>query len=245
VESISVFFPAYNDCATIGTLVEKTFQLLKPSGRDFEIIVVDDGSSDATPQLLAELEKKYAGVFRTVRHAINGGYGAALRTGFAAATKDLVFYTDGDGQYDPDELALLLPRMQPHIGLVNGYKIKRHDPLHRVLIGKIYNLTIRLFFGFAVKDVDCDFRLIRRSLLQKATLTANTGAICVELLVELTALQCNVENVPVHHYPRVAGQSQFFRLRSVFATLDQLGSLYFRKRYALRSADGLLEPNPK
>jgi len=245
LESISAFFPAFNDAATIGGLVEKTFQLLQDSGRDFEVLVVDDGSADQTPEILRQLAARYGSAFRTVRHPVNRGYGAALRSGFSAATKDLVFYTDGDGQYDPSELQLLLARLEPQVGLVNGYKIKRHDPFYRVFIGKIYNAFVRALFRITVRDVDCDFRLIRRSLLVKTCLRSETGAICVELLRELEDLGCQAVNVPVHHYPRTAGQSQFFRWRSVFATLKQLGLLYFRRRAPLRSADELWEPDPK
>ncbi len=245
VESISAFFPAYNDAATIGGLVEKTFVVLQASQRDFEIIVIDDGSADRTPEVLHDLQTRYGGALRVIRHPVNRGYGGALRSGFAAATKDLVFYTDGDGQYDPGEISLLLERMEPGVGLVNGYKIKRHDPLHRIVIGEIYRLFVRFVFGIRIQDVDCDFRLIRRSYLSKAGLRSDTGAICVELLQALAFLGCKAVDVPVHHYPRIAGSSQFFRWRSIFRTLRQLGYLYFRRCPALRaSAREVLEPHP-
>ena len=246
MESISVFFPAYNDSATIWGLVEKTHRYLDQSGRNFEIIVVDDGSTDETARVLAELEAQLGGSLRVIRHAANSGYGSALRSGFAAAEKDLVFYTDGDGQYDPGELPLLLDRLTPEVGLVNGYKIKRHDPFHRILIGKIYNAFVRAVFRIRVKDVDCDFRLIRREFVSKCRLRSDTGAICVELLTELGSLGCKSVDVPVHHFPRLAGKSQFFRLRSVFATLEQLAALYFRKPPVAEPEPAkLLEPHPK
>ena len=243
LESVSALFPAFNDAVTIGGLVEKTFNLLRSTGRNFEILVVNDGSTDQTADVLRQLQIRYDGVLRVIHHPVNRGYGAALRSGFAAACKDLVFYTDGDGQYDPGELTLLLDRLEPRLGLVNGYKIKRHDPLYRVFIGKIYNAFVRALFHIRVRDVDCDFRLMRRSLLARTSLHSETGAICVELLQELESLGCEVANVPVHHYPRVAGRSQFFRLSSVFATLSQLGRLYFRRRASRRSsAAELLDP---
>jgi glycosyltransferase involved in cell wall biosynthesis len=246
LESISALFPAFNDAVTISGLVEKTFLLLRSSGRDFEILVVDDGSADETPQVLQQLQARYGCALRLIHHPVNRGYGGALRSGFAAASKDLVFYTDADGQYDPHELSLLLERLEPQIGLVNGYKIKRHDPLYRIWIGNIYNAFVRSLFRITVRDVDCDFRLIRRSLLEKTRLRSNTGAICVELLRELQILGCRVVDVPVHHYPRTAGQSQFFRWRSVLATLRQLGYLYFRRSSPMpASAAEFLEPQPK
>jgi glycosyltransferase involved in cell wall biosynthesis len=224
--SLSVFFPAYNDAATIGGLVEKTFHLLQAVDSDFEVIVIDDGSVDETPQILERLLARYGEAFRVVRHPANRGYGAALRSGFAAATKELVFYTDGDGQFDPGELPLLLARMEPHIGLVNGYKIARQDPWYRILLGEVYNAVVRRAFRIGIRDVDCDFRLIRRELLVRTRLRSDSGCICVELLQQLQELGCGMAEVPVHHYPRIAGRSQFFRLSSVANTLRQLASLY-------------------
>lgn len=229
VESISAVFPAYNDAPTIGKLVDETFGLLKSMGREFEVVVVNDGSTDSTAEVLEQLRAQYGENLRTVRHAINRGYGAALRSGFAAATKDLVFYTDGDGQYNPLELPLLLERLTPAIGLVNGYKIRRHDPLYRIVVGKIYNIFVRLVFRLEVRDVDCDFRLIRRTLLEQARLQSDSGVICVEMIYSLQRLGCRMTEVPVHHYPRPAGRSQFFRFRAVTETLLQLVCLFFRK----------------
>jgi glycosyltransferase involved in cell wall biosynthesis len=246
LESVSAFFPAYNDAATIGGLVETTIALLRDTGRRFEVIVVDDGSKDDTPRVLQQLRERYGHVLKVVRHPVNRGYGGALRSGFSVATMDFVFYTDGDGQYDPSELSLLLEKMTPGVGLVNGYKIKRHDPYHRVVIGKMYNQFVRLLFRFDVWDVDCDFRLMRRSFLSRTYLRSESGAICAELLSELQMLGCKVVNVPVHHYERTSGQSQFFHWRSIFSSLQQLFSVYFRRRPRKSpSAAELLEPNSK
>ena len=225
-ESLTVFFPAYNDAATIAGLVEKSFRLLESAGVEFEVIVVDDGSFDETPQILQQLQARYGETFRTVRHAVNKGYGAALRSGFAAASKELVFYTDGDSQYDPGELPLLLARLEPHIGLVNGYKITRQDAWYRILIGKVYNALVHRLFRISIRDVDCDFRLIRRDLLAQTRLQSDSGCICVELLLALQDVGCGTAEVAVHHYPRIAGQSQFFRWSSVVNTVLQIATLY-------------------
>ena len=247
--SVSAFFPAYNDAATIGELVDKTFRVLRSAGVDFEVIVIDDGSIDRTPQILAQLQARYGESFRTVRHPANRGYGAALRSGFAASTKDLVFYTDGDGQYDPAEMVLLLNLMEPRIGLVNGYKIARHDPWYRIWVGKTYNAVVRRLFRIRVRDVDCDFRLIRRDLLARIHLRSDSGSICVELLTGLQDLGCAIAEVPVHHYPRKAGRSEFFRWASVTGTLLQLFALYriHRSRSAKLSplAENSAEASPK
>ena len=226
--SLSVFFPAYNDAPSLPGLLEKTFLLLPQLTSDYEVIVVNDGSRDETAQVLAALRHKYGPRLRVVTHEKNMGYGAALRSGFAAATKELVFYTDGDGQYDPAELPKLLEQMKPDVGLVNGYKIERHDPWHRILIGRVYNAFARFLFRIRIRDIDCDYRLIRRSLLDEIRLSSTSGTICVELVRKLELSPYRVVEVPVHHYPRLHGRSQFFRVRSLATTFLQLIRLYYR-----------------
>ena len=226
--SLSVFFPAYNDAPSLPALLEKAFAVLPAHADDFEVIVVNDGSRDSTAGVLAELRKRYGPRLRVVTHPVNRGYGGALRSGFAAATKELVFYTDGDGQYDIGELPALLERMAPEVGLVNGYKLERHDPRHRIWIGNVYNRLARLLFRIRIRDIDCDFRLIRRSLLEEIRLAATSGAVCVELVRKLELSPYRVVEVGVHHYPRRHGRSQFFRARSLATTLWQLLQLWVR-----------------
>jgi glycosyltransferase involved in cell wall biosynthesis len=226
--SLSVFFPAYNDAPSIVALVDNAFAVLRERVPDFEVIVVNDGSSDKTGEALAELERRYGPTFRVVTHAMNRGYGAALRSGFASARKNFVFYTDGDGQYDVRELPKLLDRMADDVGLVNGYKLERSDPLGRIVIGNIYNRFARLVFRIRLRDIDCDFRLIRRELLDQMRLTSTSGTICVELVRKLELSPYRVVEVGVRHYPRLHGRSQFFRLRSLLTTLWQLSELYVR-----------------
>ena len=227
-ESLSVFFPAYNDAPSLPLLIARTFETLKEHVADYEVIVVNDGSFDDTGAVLAELAEQYAPRMRVITHSENRGYGGALRTGFAAATKDLVFYTDGDGQYDVRELPKLLALMGPETGLVNGYKLERNDPIHRIWIGNVYNAFARFLFRICIRDVDCDFRLMRRRLLQHLQLTSTSGTICVELVRKLELSGFNVEEAGVHHYPRLHGRSQFFRVRSLLNTLRQLVRLYFQ-----------------
>jgi glycosyltransferase involved in cell wall biosynthesis len=225
---LSVFFPAYNDAPSLPALIGATFAALERHVADYEVIVVNDGSYDNTAAVLEDLEGQYRPWLRVVTHTENRGYGGALRSGFAASTKDFVFYTDGDGQYDVGELPLLLARMTPETGLVNGYKLERHDPAHRVWIGNVYNFCARLLFRIRIRDIDCDYRLIRRSLLEKIRLTSTSGTICVELVRKLELSGCAVAEVGVHHYPRLHGKSQFFRLKSLAVTLVQLLRLWVR-----------------
>lgn len=221
---LSVLFPAYNDAQTIGTLVDYVAALLPRVADDFEIVVVNDGSPDNTADVLAARAARYP-FLHVVTHAQNRGYGGALQSGFAAATKDWVFYTDGDGQYDPTELVALLPHIDGH-GLVNGYKRKRGDNLVRVVVGRLYHWTAKLLFDLKVRDVDCDFRLIRREALAAMALTSPTGAICTELVCRMQQTGHKIFEVPVHHYERVSGRSQFFRLRHIVPSLLMLLRLW-------------------
>ena len=151
-------------------------------------------------------------------------YGAGL----GAAKKEFVFYTDGDGQYDVGELPGLLALAGPDTGLVNGYKTERQDPQHRIWIGRLYNFCARLLFRIRIRDIDCDYRLIRRALLDRINLTSTSGTICVELVRKLELSGCEVKEIGVRHYPRLHGRSQFFRVRSLAKTFFQLGRLWVR-----------------
>jgi glycosyltransferase involved in cell wall biosynthesis len=214
---LTVFFPAYNDGGTVASLVIRAVQVARTLTSDYEVIVVNDGSTDATAVVADELARIYPTV-RVVHHPANRGYGGALRTGFAAATKDVVFYTDGDAQYDPAEMAVLWPRLAPGVDLVNGYKISRSDPLHRVIIGRVYHYIVKALFGLRVRDVDCDFRMMRRSILDRVRLEKNSGVVCLEMMKKIQDAGFMIAEVPVHHYYRAYGKSQFFNVRRVFRT---------------------------
>lgn len=226
--SLTAFFPAYNDAPALPALIEKAFEVLSEAAELFEIVVVNDGSTDSTAAVLKELQSRLGPQLRVIEHPVNLGYGAALRTGLSAARYDLVFYTDGDGQYDVAELPLLLEQMREGVGLVNGFKLKRHDPWHRIFIGWVYNKFARTLFGIALRDIDCDFRLMRCEVIQALHLESNTGSICVELVRGIELSGCDVAEVGVHHYPRAYGRSQFFRLPSLFQTMCQLSHLYWK-----------------
>lgn len=226
--SLSVFFPAFNDAPSLPRLLKKTFVTLREHVADFEVIVVNDGSRDDTAEVLKRLQHRYGPRLRVVTHAVNRGYGGALRSGFQEAGKEYVFYTDGDGQYDVGELPNLLAQVQPGVGLVNGYKLERRDPLHRIWIGSVYNSFARALFGIRIRDIDCDYRVIRRSLLGNIRLTSTSGTICVELVRKLEMSGCEIAEVGVHHYRRLHGRSQFFWVKSLLSTFGQILRLYAR-----------------
>jgi len=223
---LSVFFPAYNDSGTIASMVIRAVQTASALTPDYEVIVVNDGSSDATPAIIDELARTYSHV-RAVHHPRNRGYGGALQTGFRSATKDLIFYTDGDAQYDPSELTVLWERLSADADMVNGYKISRSDPLHRIVIGRIYHHIVKTLFGLTVRDVDCDFRLMRRSIFERINLEKNSGVICLEMMKKITDAGFRIAEVPVHHYHRAFGKSQFFNFPRIAKTAVDVLRLWF------------------
>jgi len=194
---------------------------------DYEIVVVNDGSQDQTPEILDELGRVVPEL-RVLEHDVNRGYGAALRTGFRAATKELVFYTDGDGQFDPRELEKLQVLLGPEVDYVSGYRLKRADPFLRVLVGNPYHRFVRFAFGLRVTDIDCDFRLFRRHVLDAIELTETDGTMCIELLKKLEDGHYRFAETPVGHYPRVYGRSQYFTLGGVLQSYAQLFRLWMR-----------------
>ena len=228
-KGISVFFPAYNDGGTIASMVLSAILVLQSLTDDYEVIVVNDGSSDYTKEILDELEERYDPV-RIVHHERNRGYGGALRTGFATASKDFIFYTDGDAQYDVRDLPALWEEMRDGVDMVQGYKIDRSDPLHRVVIGRIYHWMTNLAFGLHLKDVDCDFRLMRHSIFDKVRLESDSGVICVEMMKKIRDAGFEISEVPVHHYHRAYGKSQFFNIGRILRVARDLSKLWLELR---------------
>jgi glycosyltransferase involved in cell wall biosynthesis len=228
IRSLTVFFPAYNDAPSLPGLISRTFETVQRLTEDFEVVVVNDGSYDNTAEVLAGLQARFGSRLRVVTHQVNQGYGGAVRSGFAAASKEWVFYTDGDGQYDVTELPRLGEALRPGIGLVNGYKTTRSDIFFRRWIGAGYLWTVRRLFHLRIRDVDCDFRLLKRSLLEGITLESTSGPICVELVRKLQDTGTGILEIPVRHLPRLHGRSQFFRPWNLIKSVWQLGVLYWK-----------------
>jgi len=206
VASLSVFFPAYNEQDIIAKTVENATRAVSRFVDDYEIIVVDDGSSDKTAAVVEDLARRDPHV-RLVRHDVNRGYGAALRTGFASAQKDLVFFSDADGQFDLQELPGLLGMLK-RAPIVLGYRIRRSDPMYRLFIAKVYNIVVRLVFGLRVRDIDCAFKLFRHDVLAGVELESNGAFISSELLIKLKRRDIPMVERGVHHYPRTTGISK-------------------------------------
>lgn len=229
VTSVSAFFPCFNDELSIAGMVSDVHGALADSVEDFEVIVIDDGSTDGSLAVLQRLAEELPEL-RIVVHDTNRGYGGALQSGFAAATKQWVFYTDGDAQYDARQVVRCLDAAGDDVDVVQGYKIGRGDAWYRRLIGRCYHHTVRLLFRLPVRDTDCDFRLIRTSMMERIELRSTSGVICVELMHELAQVGARFVEVGVSHHWRPHGRSQFFRLPLIARSVQQLGALWWRVR---------------
>lgn len=217
-KSLSIFFPCFNDKGTIGTMVRTASSVAERLTEDFEIIVVDDGSYDGSQGLLLQLRAQIPRL-KLIFHKKNLGYGLALLSGLSASSKELFFYTDGDGQYDVNELALLWEGLTEDVDIVNGYKKKRCDPFYRIIFGCIYRHGVKFFFRLKIRDVDCDFRLLRKKIIHRINFISHSGAICVELIKKLEISGCRFAEVGVSHRGREYNSSQFFTISRIVETL--------------------------
>ena len=239
VRDVSAFFPCYNDELAIPLMVRDVHRALRESVEDFEIIVVDDGSRDGSVGVLRRLQCEIPEL-RVVEHETNRGYGGALLSGFAATTRTWVFYTDGDAQYRASELTRCIDAVTPGIDVVQGYKLGRGDAWYRKLIGRAYHHAVRLLFNLRVRDTDCDFRLIKRELVERVELKSTSGVICVEMMRKFRVAGARFAEVGVSHHPRPHGRSQFFRLPAIARSIRQLMALWWTLvvRDRFRSAVG-------
>jgi len=204
-DRLSVFFPMYQEEANVEGSVQKALEVLPGLVGEYEILVVDDGSTDRTREIAERLAEEHPPV-RVARHEVNRGYGAAVRTGLESASMELVFFTDGDLQFDLGELGLLLERIEG-ADVVCGYRLRRRDPAHRLLNAFLWNRLVRLLLGLRIRDVNCAFKLFRREALQRIEPLETDGAmLSTELMIKLQRSGATIREVGVHHYPRSAGE---------------------------------------
>ena len=227
-EGITIFFPAYNEELSIERTALNSLKVAPSLFTDFEIIIVDDGSRDQTPKIIGDLAKQNKNI-RVVHHSTNKGYGAALKSGFANSKKELVFYTDGDGQFDISEIKNLLPFIN-EADLIIGYRIKRSDPWYRLLFAKMYGLAIGILFNLWVKDVDCAFKLIKKIVLDEINLKSDGAFISAELLIRAKKKGFRIKQIGVHHYPRLGGKPTGAKISVILKAFYELTKLWLELR---------------
>lgn len=237
--SLSVFFPCYNEEENIVRTTESAVQACRRITDDFEVIIVNDGSKDRTGELAEQLAARIPEV-RAAHNNPNLGYGGALQRGFREATKEWVFYTDGDGQFDFDEIPKLFPLLDSH-DIGSAYRIGRQDSLVRKLNAFCWGVLVRALLRFHVKDVDCAFKIYPRRLFDEIEMTCMGAMIDTEILVKAARLGYRIGQVGVHHYPRTAGEQTGANLKVITKAFRELFSLYRRLRAEKRAARGKAE----
>ncbi len=218
--SISVFFPCYNEQDNITRVVEQALTVLEKLNADFEVIIVNDGSSDSTGQIAEEIAGQKDRV-KVVHHRTNLGYGAALQSGFKAATKELVFYTDGDGQFDINEMPPLL-RLMEQYDIVSCYRLNRQDNLVRKINGWCWTKLVCLLFGMKIRDIDCAFKLYKREIFDNIKVVSTGALIDAEILARAVRKGYRVTQQGIHHYPRTAGAQTGANLRVILRAFKEL-----------------------
>jgi glycosyltransferase involved in cell wall biosynthesis len=248
VAALSYFFPAHDEAENIEALVEEALLELERLADKFEIICVDDGSQDGTGQMADDLAEARPGVVRVVHHATNLGYGAAVRSGLAAARFPLVCFTDGDRQFRVADLALLLQRMdaaEPDADVVAGFRLKRADPAIRLAYARVYRACLRVLFGLRVKDPDCACKLFRREVLESVRVESGGAFLSAELLIKIEAAGGTIAEQGVPHYPRPAGRASGADPRVVARAIRDFWALRLRlwanRRSALRRGQAILD----
>lgn len=228
VKSLSVFFPCINEEGNIENTVNKAEEVLKKLKLKYEIIIVDDGSTDSTGQIADLLAEKNSNI-RVIHHSKNLGYGEALKSGFYNARYDTIVYTDGDGQFDFSEVTKFLEKISDH-DVVIGYRIKRKDPFFRILFKKGWALSLWAFFGLTLKDVDCGFKMVRKEVLQKIPhLESTRGAmINAELAIKPKKMGFKIAQVGVTHYPRLMGTPTGANIRVIIKSYLDLLKLWWK-----------------
>jgi len=196
-------FPAFNEEENVAYMVESGISVLSRLGVDWEIIVVDDGSSDRTAEIAQDMSIQHPGV-KMVSHAENRGIGSAVNTGIRNSTKDWVFYTDCDGQFDLEELEMLWS-LRDEADVISGYRRRRQDPLMRLMYSFSYNTLTYILFAGGFKDVDASFKLFKRNIFNNIDIRSSSSVADLELLILPRLRGYRIRQLPVSHLPRRAG----------------------------------------
>lgn len=224
---ISFFCPAYNDEKNLPELIPHVFEFLKKHADKFEIIIVDDGAADKTGEVADKLAKRFP-FTRVIHHKTNKGYGGALRSGFLETRYDFVMYTDGDNQYDINELELFLPLIKNN-DILSGYATKKAVSFGRRVQSIIFNLIIKCLFFINIKDINCSVKVYKRKVLDSFEIKSSSAFIDVEMLVKAKRKGFKIAQFPVTHYERISGVASGSKLNVILPTIVDI----FKFRFGL------------
>ncbi len=239
---ISLVLPAHNEEPNIRTVVEEAAHVLPTAFTDYEIVVVNDGSKDRTLEIVQELERENPHV-RLVNHPVNRGYGAAVTSGFNAATGDFIMFMDSDRQFDINDIHLLTPHTKDY-DIVAGYRIKRNDPAFRLLNAQIFGVAVSLLFDIHVRDIDCAFKIMRAEVLKGINLESPGALINTEMLAKAKVQGCNLTQVGVNHYPRLAGEQSGASVKVVLRAFREMLRLWWRMKSYVPPSGVVVERPP-
>ncbi|MDQ3620667.1 MAG: glycosyltransferase family 2 protein [Actinomycetota bacterium] len=241
---LSCFFPAFNEAENIALVLDEALRVLPAHAERFEIIVVDDGSSDATAEIVAVRAETHPEI-RLISHEKNLGYGRALRTGLEGSRGEAVFFTDADRQFRLTDIERLTDVFEPGMVAI-GYRIKRHDPFHRLVVARVYHHVLRLVFGLRVHDVDCAFKLLGRDVLKKVMddLESESAFISPELMIRAQKKGLRIVEVGVPHYPRTAGRPKGATLGVILRTVREIISMRMKMGALEARESKLISPPP-
>jgi glycosyltransferase involved in cell wall biosynthesis len=228
-QGISIVLPAYNEDENLQVAVDRALEVIPGLVSDFEVIIVDDGSTDHTGEVARRLIGEHHPAVRLAVHPSNRGYGAALRTGFALARFDLIFYTDSDNQFDFSDLRHFLPLIDEY-DLIVGFRVYRYDTVLRSILSWIYNRIVRILFRVRVRDVDCSYKLFRREVLEKIVVECNDFFVDAELIAKARRWNFRLLEKGVRHYPRMAGETTV-RPSHILKTLKRIALMWKRIYY--------------
>jgi glycosyltransferase involved in cell wall biosynthesis len=228
LSSLSVFFPCYNEAENLEKLVDSTCGFLSTIAKKYEVIIVDDGSTDETRKIVSRLQKQCAEL-RIVSHPKNTGYGAALKTGIDTSKMEWVFWMDGDLQFDIRSLQSFLPHTD-RFDAVIGYRAHRADTFLRKVNGELYTRMINFLFGLDIKDIDCAFKLIRNEKIKNIRIETSSAFTSAEILIKLKRAGVNCKQMSVPHFPRRFGSPTGGSLRVIFKGLKETLTFFIYHR---------------
>ncbi len=235
--TMSVVLPAFNEEGNIRRTVDAAVKVLPQVAISWEIIVVDDGSSDATALICDDLKARYPEI-RVISHGQNRGYGAALKSGIMAAKYDLIFFSDSDGQFDLREVQQLICWSEDY-DIVAGYRAKRQDPLHRRINALGWNILVRLVLGIKIRDIDCAFKLFRRAVFDQVQIRCVGAMVNTEILAQATRLGMRIHQVKVNHFPRRHGKQSGANVHVIIKAFRELWRLWRQLRHVAPDQPGL------